>query len=345
MHRTGKWLYASNIGHNSVVLFTTDFEKGTLTFVEEQGTGGKKPLHFGIEPSSKHLAISNTRLGHGAGVADRRGQRPARSPPAFSLPCRRRPAFGSCRRPARRRADDARPWPRSCSSGRSPRSAAPQAPARSRRVTGDRRRPPGDVSRSWRRRRARSCSPANSSTAAALETDAQRTVEPDDRPDRAGDLSLQLHDRRRSHDRSGQSRLEDRLDVQHAGERARSPRRRAGVLRRPAGSARRDPHALVPLEVAERRCGGSPSTRRRGTTRQPQTRYPGPLPLPRRQRRRDRLASARARQHDSRQPARRRQDRAVHRRHAVRIRRATRVRQRTAGQRTPRCSARICSRM
>lgn len=60
MHRTGKWLYASNVGHNSVVLFTTDFEHGTLTFVEEQGTGGKRPLHFGIEPSAKHLAISNT---------------------------------------------------------------------------------------------------------------------------------------------------------------------------------------------------------------------------------------------------------------------------------------------
>jgi 6-phosphogluconolactonase len=60
LHRTGKWLYASNVGHNSVVLFTTDFETGTLRFVEEQGTGGKRPLHFGIEPSAKHLAISNT---------------------------------------------------------------------------------------------------------------------------------------------------------------------------------------------------------------------------------------------------------------------------------------------
>jgi 6-phosphogluconolactonase len=59
IHRTGKWLYASNVGHNSVVLFTTDFEKGSLTFVEEQGTGGRHPQHFGIEPSSKHLAISN----------------------------------------------------------------------------------------------------------------------------------------------------------------------------------------------------------------------------------------------------------------------------------------------
>lgn len=59
IHRSGKWLYASNIGHNSVVLFTIDAEKGTLTFVEEQGTGGKNPRQFGIEPSSKHLAISN----------------------------------------------------------------------------------------------------------------------------------------------------------------------------------------------------------------------------------------------------------------------------------------------
>jgi 6-phosphogluconolactonase len=60
MHRTGKWLYASNVGHNSIVLFTIEVEKGTLSFVEEQGTGGKTPVHFGIEPSSKHLAISNT---------------------------------------------------------------------------------------------------------------------------------------------------------------------------------------------------------------------------------------------------------------------------------------------
>jgi 6-phosphogluconolactonase len=60
MHRTGKWLYASNVGHNSIVLFSIDLEKGTLTFVEEQGTGGKTPVHFGIEPSSRHLAISNT---------------------------------------------------------------------------------------------------------------------------------------------------------------------------------------------------------------------------------------------------------------------------------------------
>lgn len=59
VHPSGKWLYASNRGHNSVVLFTIDPDKGTLTFVEEQGTGGKTPRHFGIQPSAKHLAIGN----------------------------------------------------------------------------------------------------------------------------------------------------------------------------------------------------------------------------------------------------------------------------------------------
>ena len=41
------------------MLFTIDSAKGTLTYVEEQGTGGKSPVHFGIEPSAKHLAIAN----------------------------------------------------------------------------------------------------------------------------------------------------------------------------------------------------------------------------------------------------------------------------------------------
>jgi 6-phosphogluconolactonase len=59
VHPSGKFLYVSNRGHNSVVLFTIDPEKGTLTFVEEQGTGGKTPRHFGIEPGAKHLAIAN----------------------------------------------------------------------------------------------------------------------------------------------------------------------------------------------------------------------------------------------------------------------------------------------
>jgi 6-phosphogluconolactonase len=59
MHPSGKFLFASNRGNESVVLFTVDAEKGTLTWVEEQNTGGKTPRHFGIEPSGKHMAIVN----------------------------------------------------------------------------------------------------------------------------------------------------------------------------------------------------------------------------------------------------------------------------------------------
>jgi 6-phosphogluconolactonase len=59
VHPSGKWVYVSNRGHNSVVLFSVDPERGTLTYVEEQGTGGYTPRHFGIEPSARHLAIGN----------------------------------------------------------------------------------------------------------------------------------------------------------------------------------------------------------------------------------------------------------------------------------------------
>lgn len=59
VHPSGKFLYVSNRGHESVVLFAIDADKGTLSFVEEQGTGGKTPRHFGMEPSARHLAIAN----------------------------------------------------------------------------------------------------------------------------------------------------------------------------------------------------------------------------------------------------------------------------------------------
>jgi 6-phosphogluconolactonase len=60
VHPNGKYLYVSNRGHNSVVLFGIDPDKGTLTYIEEQGTGGKNPSHFGIQSTAAHLAIANT---------------------------------------------------------------------------------------------------------------------------------------------------------------------------------------------------------------------------------------------------------------------------------------------
>jgi len=56
---SGEYLYASNRGHETLVVFAIDQDKGTLKYIEEQNTGGKTPRHFGIEPSGKHLAIAN----------------------------------------------------------------------------------------------------------------------------------------------------------------------------------------------------------------------------------------------------------------------------------------------
>jgi 6-phosphogluconolactonase len=56
---SGKFLFASNRGSDSVELFAIDSEKGTLTLVESQKSGGKTPRHFGIQPSGENLVICN----------------------------------------------------------------------------------------------------------------------------------------------------------------------------------------------------------------------------------------------------------------------------------------------
>jgi 6-phosphogluconolactonase len=58
VHHTGKWLYVSNTGQDSIVLFNVDREKGMLSYVEEQGTGGRHARQFGLQPNSMHMAIS-----------------------------------------------------------------------------------------------------------------------------------------------------------------------------------------------------------------------------------------------------------------------------------------------
>jgi len=96
-HPSGKWIYVSNRGRNSVVLFGVDPDKGTLAYIEEQGTGGKTRRHFGIRPSAKHMAIANQdsdtllacRIDSGNGRL---------KPSAFSRRRQRRCARSFCRR-------------------------------------------------------------------------------------------------------------------------------------------------------------------------------------------------------------------------------------------------------
>jgi 6-phosphogluconolactonase len=56
---SGKFLYASNRGHDSIAVFAVDSAKGTLTTVEITSTGGKEPRSFEIDPTGKLLFAAN----------------------------------------------------------------------------------------------------------------------------------------------------------------------------------------------------------------------------------------------------------------------------------------------
>jgi 6-phosphogluconolactonase len=62
VHPGGKYLYVSNCGHHSVVLFAID-PAGTLTYVEDQSTYGTMPVHFGMDTPGQHFAVANRESG------------------------------------------------------------------------------------------------------------------------------------------------------------------------------------------------------------------------------------------------------------------------------------------
>jgi 6-phosphogluconolactonase len=59
VHPSGKFVYGSNRGHNSIVVFAVDASTGKLTHVENQPSGGKVPRSFGIDPTGKWLLAAN----------------------------------------------------------------------------------------------------------------------------------------------------------------------------------------------------------------------------------------------------------------------------------------------
>jgi 6-phosphogluconolactonase len=59
MHPSGKFLYASNRGHDSIAVFAIDPTKGTLTPIEDIPTQGKIPRSFEIDPTGKLLFAAN----------------------------------------------------------------------------------------------------------------------------------------------------------------------------------------------------------------------------------------------------------------------------------------------
>lgn len=59
VHPSGKFLYASNRGHDSIAVFAIDPDKGTLTLVEYASTKGKTPRSFEIAPGGSLLFAAN----------------------------------------------------------------------------------------------------------------------------------------------------------------------------------------------------------------------------------------------------------------------------------------------
>jgi 6-phosphogluconolactonase len=55
VHPNGRFVYASNRGHNSIVVYQRDGETGGLTFLQHAPCGGKIPRHFKIDPTGKWL--------------------------------------------------------------------------------------------------------------------------------------------------------------------------------------------------------------------------------------------------------------------------------------------------
>jgi 6-phosphogluconolactonase len=57
----GRFLYGSNRGHNSLVVYAIDPETGQLTLVEHVGVRGDWPRHFTLDPTGQVLLVANQR--------------------------------------------------------------------------------------------------------------------------------------------------------------------------------------------------------------------------------------------------------------------------------------------
>ncbi len=56
---TGDFLYGSNRGHDSIVVYAIDQDDGTLSYVDHVSTQGRTPRNFGIDPTGTFLIAAN----------------------------------------------------------------------------------------------------------------------------------------------------------------------------------------------------------------------------------------------------------------------------------------------
>ncbi len=70
VHPSGRFVYGSNRGHDTIAVFSVDFQRGRqnrgsgkLTLVQNQSTLGKTPRNFGVDPTGRWLIAANQNSG------------------------------------------------------------------------------------------------------------------------------------------------------------------------------------------------------------------------------------------------------------------------------------------
>ena len=59
VHPSGKFLYGSNRGHDSIVVYRVDLANGTVTYVEHEMADIKTPRNFNIDPTGRFCLVAN----------------------------------------------------------------------------------------------------------------------------------------------------------------------------------------------------------------------------------------------------------------------------------------------
>lgn len=59
VHPSGKFLYGSNRGHDSIVIYAVDTATGKLTLISHEPVQGKWPRNFGIDPTGQFMLVAN----------------------------------------------------------------------------------------------------------------------------------------------------------------------------------------------------------------------------------------------------------------------------------------------
>jgi 6-phosphogluconolactonase len=59
VHPSGRFLYGSNRGHDSIVVYQIDPARGTLSFVEHETGGIRTPRNFNIDPTGTFCLVAN----------------------------------------------------------------------------------------------------------------------------------------------------------------------------------------------------------------------------------------------------------------------------------------------